>query len=84
MLELCRTELALDPAAAFWVFRHEIDGWWRRAPMNWNDPERAVGVRFGPGAGGRWIEVHDAATGEGSEMAPLSSMRETWKERKRS
>jgi uncharacterized protein YndB with AHSA1/START domain len=65
-------EVALDPASAFRTFTEEIDAWWRRDPMNWNDPERAIGVRFEPGKGGRWIEVHDAATGEGFEMGRIS------------
>lgn len=65
-------EVSVDPRSAFDAFTSEIDAWWQRGPMNWNDPDRAVGVRFEPGVGGRWIEVHDAATGEGFEMGRIS------------
>lgn len=65
-------ELALDPMTAFRVFTEEIDRWWRPGPINWNDASRAVGVRFEPGVGGRWIEVYDAETGEGFEMGRIT------------
>lgn len=65
-------EVSVDPITAFDVFTSEVDRWWQRGPMNWNDPERAVGVRFEPGVGGRWIEVHDAESGEGFEMGRIT------------
>ena len=65
-------EVALDPATALVVFTEEIGRWWRPGPINWNDPSRAVGVRFEPGAGGRWIELYDEATGEGFEMGRIT------------
>ena len=34
-----------------------IDAWWERGPMNWNDPDRAIGVRFEPGVGGRQLAL---------------------------
>lgn len=58
-------EVAVDPATAFEVFTEEIDAWYRRGPHSWKHPDRAVGIRFEPGVGGRLIEVHDADTGEG-------------------
>jgi uncharacterized protein YndB with AHSA1/START domain len=66
-------EVSVDPNTAFKVFTSEIDAWWQRGPMNWNDPDRAIGVRFEPGMGGRWLEVHDADTGEGFEMGRISA-----------
>jgi uncharacterized protein YndB with AHSA1/START domain len=60
-------EVAVDPATAFEVFTAEIDSWYQRGPHSWRHPERAVGIRFEPGVGGRLLEVHDAATGEGFE-----------------
>ena len=66
-------EVALDPMAAFAVFTDEIDAWWQRDPINWNDAGRAVGIRFEPGIGGRWIEVHDRETGEGFEMGRITA-----------
>jgi activator of Hsp90 ATPase-like protein len=61
-------DVDVDPATAFEVFTEEIGRWYRSGPYSWNDPERAVGIRFEPGVGGRLIEVHDEATGEGFEM----------------
>ena len=60
-------EVAVDPATAFAMFTEEIGRWWRPGPLNWNYSDRAVGMRIEPGVGGRWIEVHDEATGEGFE-----------------
>ena len=65
-------EVSVDPITAFDIFTKDVDAWWQRGPMNWNNPDRAVGVRFEPGVGGRWLEVHDAATGEGFEMGRIS------------
>jgi uncharacterized protein YndB with AHSA1/START domain len=61
-------EVAVDPLTAFTVFTDEIGDWYQSGPYSWNDPERAVGIRFEPGVGGRWIEVWDEATGEGYEL----------------
>jgi uncharacterized protein YndB with AHSA1/START domain len=58
-------EVAVDPDTAFDVFTSEIDSWYQRGPHSWRYPDRAVGVRFEPGVGGRLIEVHDAVSGEG-------------------
>jgi uncharacterized protein YndB with AHSA1/START domain len=60
-------EVAVDPATAFERFTAEIGEWYQPGPYSWEDPERAVGIRFEPGAGGRWIEMWDEATGEGFE-----------------
>ncbi len=60
-------EVAVDPATAFEVFTQDIGAWYKRGPHSFKDPKRALGVRFEPGVGGRLIEVHDAATGEGIE-----------------
>jgi hypothetical protein len=65
-------EVAVDPAAAFAIFTEEIGQWWKPGPINWNDSERAVGIRIEPGVGGRWIEVHDASTGEGIECGRIT------------
>jgi uncharacterized protein YndB with AHSA1/START domain len=60
-------EVPVEPGAAFAIFTEEIGRWWRPGPINWNYADRAVGMRIEPGVGGRWIEVHDEATGEGFE-----------------
>jgi len=60
-------EVPVDPATAFDIFTGEINRWWRPGPINWNYADRAVGMRIEAGVGGRWIEVHDEATGEGFE-----------------
>lgn len=66
-------EVAVPPATAFAIFTEEIGQWWRPGPINWNDSRRAVGIRIEPGVGGRWIEVRDAATGEGFDCGRITS-----------
>ncbi len=63
-------DVAIDPETAFRVFTDDIDVWYRSGPYSWNDPERAIGIRFEPGVGGRLIEVWDEA-GEGYEMGRI-------------
>jgi uncharacterized protein YndB with AHSA1/START domain len=58
-------DVAVDPDTAFEVFTDEIDSWYQRGPHSWRFPDRAVGIRFEPGVGGRLLELHDRATGEG-------------------
>lgn len=58
-------EVPVDPTTAFMIFTQEIGQWWRPGPINWNNANRAVGVRIEPGPGGRWIEVHNLTSGEG-------------------
>lgn len=64
-------EVRVDPATAFTVFTERIDDWWVRSPYAWNDAAKAVGIRFEPGVGGRWVEVHDADMGEGFEIGVI-------------
>lgn len=61
-------EVAVEPATAFALFTDEMAEWYRSGSHSWNDPEKAVGIRFEPGVGGRWLEVWDAETGEGFEI----------------
>ena len=58
-------DVAVDPDTAFEVFTGEIDSWYQRGPHSWRFPDRAVGIRFEPRVGGRLLEVHDRATGDG-------------------
>jgi hypothetical protein len=67
------TKVTVDPTTAFEVFTTEIDRWWVRGPHSFRYPKRAVGMRFEPWVGGRFIEVHDAATGEGYEVARVTA-----------
>ena len=60
--------VGVDPATAFRMFTDEIGAWYRSGRYSWNDPARAIGIRFDPGPDGRLVEVWDAATGEGYEM----------------
>jgi uncharacterized protein YndB with AHSA1/START domain len=64
-------EVAIDPEEAFEVFTQEIGAWYRGGSHSWTDPSRAVGIRFEPGVGGRWIEVWDATSGEGFELGRI-------------
>ena len=67
-------EVAVDPATAFAIFTEEIGRWWRPGPINWNNSERATGIRIEPGVGGRWLEVYDDATGEGRDFQLLPGL----------
>jgi hypothetical protein len=50
-------DVGVDPGTAFRVFTEEIDEWFARGPYSFNYPDRAVGLRFEPGVGGRWLEL---------------------------
>ena len=66
-------DVGVDPVTAFEVFTAEIDAWYQRGPHSWKHPERAVGIRFEPGVGGRWIEVWDRETGEGFDFGRITA-----------
>ena len=67
-MSIVRTvDVAVDPATAFTVFTDEIDAWYERGPYSWNDPERAVAIRFDSG---RLLEVYD--DGEPYEMGRVT------------
>jgi uncharacterized protein YndB with AHSA1/START domain len=61
-------EVPCDPDTAFAVFTADIGAWWTRGTRYWNDAGRGRELRFEPHVGGRLIEVHDLATGEGFEI----------------
>jgi uncharacterized protein YndB with AHSA1/START domain len=79
-------EVPLSPDAAFDLYTRGIDRWWRLGTPYWNDGKRAVGLRFEPFVGGRFIEVHDAASGDGFEIGrvlawePGKRLVYTWRE----
>ena len=66
-------EVSVNPATAFEIFTAEIDRWWRPGPINWYDAYRAVGKRFEPGVGGRWLEVYDEEGREAKEIARITA-----------
>jgi uncharacterized glyoxalase superfamily protein PhnB len=68
-----QVEVGVDPQTAFTAFTEEINLWWVRGPINFFDASRAVAKVCEPGVGGRIIEVYDAATGEGLEVARISA-----------
>jgi uncharacterized glyoxalase superfamily protein PhnB len=76
-------EVAADPLTAFTVFTDELDLWWVRGPINAYDAGRLVEMRCEPGVGGRILEVYDAETGDGLELARITAWepgrRLTWK-----
>jgi uncharacterized protein YndB with AHSA1/START domain len=49
-------DVPVGPDEAFRAFTDEIDDWYERGPHSWNDPERAVAIRF---EGGRLLEVYE-------------------------
>ena len=61
-------DVAVDPATAFAVFTDEIDDWYERGPYSWNDPMRAVAIRFD---GGRLLEIYEE--GEPYEMGRVTA-----------
>ena len=65
-------EVAADPHTAFTAFTDELDLWWVRGPINAYDTGRLVEMRCEPGVGGRILEVYDAASGEGLELARIT------------
>jgi uncharacterized glyoxalase superfamily protein PhnB len=65
-------EVAVDPLTAFTVFTDELDLWWVRGPINAYDSARLVEMRCEPGVGGRIMEVYDADSGEGLELARIT------------
>jgi hypothetical protein len=65
-------EVGVDSTTAFTIFTEEIDRWWRPGPINWYDSWRAVGTRFEPGVGGRWLEVYDEEAGDVLEIGRIS------------
>jgi len=64
-------DVAVDPDTAFTVFTDEIGAWYRSSPYSWNDPTRAVGIRFEPGVRGRLVEVWHETGDEGFEMGRI-------------
>ncbi len=66
-------EVAADPMAAFTVFTDELDLWWVRGPINAYDSGKLVEMRCEPGVGGRILEVYDAESGEGLELARITA-----------
>ena len=65
-------EIAADPLTAFKVFTEELDLWWVRGPINAYDSARLVEMRCEPEVGGRILEVYDAETGDGLELARIT------------
>jgi uncharacterized glyoxalase superfamily protein PhnB len=65
-------EVAVDPLTAFTAFTDELDLWWVRGPINAYDSGRLVEMRCEPGLGGRIMEVYDAESGEGLELARIT------------
>jgi uncharacterized protein YndB with AHSA1/START domain len=61
-------EVPVAPDEAFRAFTEEIDDWYERGPHSWNDPERAVAIRF---AEGRLLELYEE--GEPYEMGRVTA-----------
>jgi uncharacterized glyoxalase superfamily protein PhnB len=72
-------EVPADPLTAFTAFTDELDLWWVRGPINAYDSGRLVEMRCESGVGGRMLEVYDAESGEGLELARIT----TWEPGKR-
>ncbi len=57
---------------AFEIFVDEIGRWWRPGPDSWNDPLRAIDIRFERGVGGRWVECYDPLGDDAFEMGEIT------------
>jgi hypothetical protein len=66
-------DVDLDPEIAFDVFVGEIDAWYRVDRFTVTDFTRTVSIRFEPHAGGRFMDVYDAESGEGREMGRITA-----------
>lgn len=66
-------EVASDPLTAFTAFTDELDLWWVRGPINAYDSGRLVEMRCERGVGGRILEVYNAESGEGLELARITA-----------
>ncbi len=65
-------EVPADCATAFKVFTEELGCWWLPGPINFHDATRACSMRLEPGVGGRVLEVYDAESGNGREIARIT------------
>ena len=65
-------EVALPRDEAFRVFTAEAGAWYVVDRHTVADHRRTVDIRFEPGVGGRFLDVYDAATGEGREMGRIT------------
>jgi uncharacterized glyoxalase superfamily protein PhnB len=66
-------DVPTDPARAFALFTDDVDAWYVVDANTVFDVTRTVAVRFEPGVGGRLLDVHDAATGEGRELGRVTT-----------
>ena len=66
-------EVGLPAAEAFRVFTAEIGSWYVVDRHTVVDHLRTVDIRLEPRVGGRFLDVHDAATGEGVEMGRVTA-----------
>ena len=65
-------DVAVAPGVAFAVFTEEIDAWYRVDRDALPDITRTAAIRFEPHLGGRLLDVHDLATGEGRELGRIT------------
>ena len=66
-------DLSVSPDVAFDVFVREIDAWYQVDRRALPDLTRTAAIRFEPRLGGRLIDVHDLATGEGRELGRITT-----------
>lgn len=66
-------EVAVSPDLAFDVFTREIDSWYRVDSDTLPDITRTAAIRFEPRVGGRLIDLHDLASGEGREIGRVTA-----------
>jgi len=66
-------EVAVSQTGAFDIFTREIDAWYRVDPDTLPDITRTAAIGFEPRVGGRFMDVHDRATGAGREIGRVTA-----------
>jgi uncharacterized glyoxalase superfamily protein PhnB len=66
-------EVDVTPDVAFTAFTDEMHRWWVPGPINFFDSSRALTVRCEGGLGGRIVEIYDASSGTGLELARITA-----------
>ena len=66
-------DVNVAPEKAFKIFTEELDCWWLQGPINFHDGSKTHFMQMEGGVGGRIVEVHDPATGDGHELGKITT-----------
>lgn len=71
-IEMCEW-VRVKPDDAFRLFTEQVGAWYRIADHTVADPNRTVTLRMEGRVGGRFLDVTDAATGEGNLLGTITA-----------